>query len=635
MPVDYSDGQAVEREILEILDRADHLGSATSIAPERYSKWPVRYHLCAERANLVRHLGFEGLDVLEFGAGMGGVSRFLAERSRSLTVIEGTEARFRALQSRLRDLDNWTGIVANIVDVRLEKTFDVVCVIGVLEYAELYVAAAPGESPFMRLLETAMRHLSDQGVLVLAIENKLGLKYWSGAAEDHLNALFAGVCDYPRAPSARTFSRRELLGLLHAVGASKVDEFFPFPDYKVPTSVISAAFAEIDPELAASVATAGPLDNQSGPRMRLFPEQLAAKSIARAGLLPEFANSFLLVASRTRDSEVRRRLLARSAAGEVGWHYVTSRQIPTITTFTATSGGPVEVEKSRLEGGDDCEEFRSPRSETTVRWHTIPRCRVTSGTLLRDRLLQDAYFERWSDFRSEFLRFLGWAIDTFSMAGEPGRLSGTSFDAIQTNVTVDADHTFRWFDLEWELCSPLPASWFVLRNVDTLWRNFEALSPTSGFSSLAEMYEGLCGELGCVPALHDDLAREADFRALVLSSSDYPMHLELLTDAFHRPFAVRGFPRTPDSEVIPRSVMREGDAALRSAEAEIESHRHSAQHTTRLLAAYQERDAVITYRLATKVNALLRRLPWVHGALKFAVRSALEIRARRARGRQT
>jgi O-antigen biosynthesis protein len=289
--IEYSDGAAVEREILEILDRTAQLGSARSIAADRYATWAVRYHLCAERANLLRHLAFEDLVVLEVGAGMGGVSRFLAEHARSLTVVEGSESRFRALRSRLRDRDNWEGVVANIADVPLARTFDVVCVIGVLEYAELYVPTAPGESPFVKLLESATRHLAPDGVLVLAIENQLGLKYWSGGGEDHVNAPFAGICGYPRGRSPRTFSRRELIQLVQRAGFGTVDEFFPFPDYKVPNSVLSAQFVRLAPEVAASIATAGALDNRSAPRMRLFPEQLAAQTLARAGEDPVGAKS--------------------------------------------------------------------------------------------------------------------------------------------------------------------------------------------------------------------------------------------------------------------------------------------------------------------------------------------------------
>src|SRR5436305_8587745 len=103
MEIEYSDGAEVESGLLELVRRARDLGSDTAPGVERYGEWPVEYHLSPERGNLVRHLDFSGLDVLELGAGMGAVSRRLAESAKSLTVVEGTKARFQVLSERLRD----------------------------------------------------------------------------------------------------------------------------------------------------------------------------------------------------------------------------------------------------------------------------------------------------------------------------------------------------------------------------------------------------------------------------------------------------------------------------------------------------------------------------------------------------
>ncbi len=89
--IGYSDGSRVEEEIHALIAGAEKLGSDVSLGHEKYGSWPVRYHLCPQRANLLRHFDFSGLSVLELGSGMGGVSRFLAEKAESLTVIEGDE----------------------------------------------------------------------------------------------------------------------------------------------------------------------------------------------------------------------------------------------------------------------------------------------------------------------------------------------------------------------------------------------------------------------------------------------------------------------------------------------------------------------------------------------------------------
>src|SRR3954469_10800382 len=130
MAIDYSDGTGVETEILEILSRTTALGAEDAPGAGRYDEsWPIHYHLSPERANLLRHLDFSGLDVLELGAGLGGISRFLSEHAARLSVVEGTADRFAALSERLRDRKNWSGQVGNAAEVTFERRHDVVCVI--------------------------------------------------------------------------------------------------------------------------------------------------------------------------------------------------------------------------------------------------------------------------------------------------------------------------------------------------------------------------------------------------------------------------------------------------------------------------------------------------------------------------
>jgi hypothetical protein len=82
-------------------------------------------------------------------------------------------------------------------------------------------------------------------------------------------------------------------------------------------------------------------------------------------------------------------------------------------------------------------------------------------------------------------------------------------------------------------------------------------------------------------------------------------------------------------------VLREREATLQDAATAGEAQRLAAEETARLLAAYQARDTLITYRLATQAHEIVRRRPWLRGALKLAARSALRFRAQLSRSRQT
>mgnify|MGYP006938600231 CR=1 FL=1 len=49
---------------------------------------------------------------------------------------------------------------------------------------------------------------------MIAIENRLGLKYWAGCTEDHVGKYFEGLENYPDTRSVRTFPERNCLILL-------------------------------------------------------------------------------------------------------------------------------------------------------------------------------------------------------------------------------------------------------------------------------------------------------------------------------------------------------------------------------------------------------------------------------------
>jgi cyclopropane fatty-acyl-phospholipid synthase-like methyltransferase len=62
-------------------------------------------------------------------------------------------------------------------DIKLEEKFDYITLIGVLEYAGMFTHT---NNPTVDFLKNIKRYLKDDGTIILAIENKFGLKYWSG-----------------------------------------------------------------------------------------------------------------------------------------------------------------------------------------------------------------------------------------------------------------------------------------------------------------------------------------------------------------------------------------------------------------------------------------------------------------------
>ena len=551
----------MEAEIQALVKAATGLDSTTAVAEAHYGRsWPAKYHLCPERGNLLRHLCFEGLSVLELGAGMGGVSRFLAENCRTLRVVEGTAARYAVLQERLRDLKNWSGTVANIEEAPVTEKADVVCVIGVLEYAEMFMQPPAGFAggPFGWFLERARAHLKEDGVLILAIENKLGLKYWSGAAEDHTGKLFDGICGYAEKRSPRTFSRREMLGLLHAAGLGAVEEYFPFPDYKLPKSVVTGRLMELSPKLAAGLATTEPYRNYNQPRVKFFPETLAAASVSAAGLLPELANSFLFVASQRAESPVLRQLIARQTqAGEVGWRYANYRKLPTRTAFFVPPGTTeIHARKSTLRP-DDVTVPVFEGAHVRLKWHELPAAPVAAGEENRERLARRAYFEGPERCYELLREFIGWSLKKWEAPAGSTTLAGRALDASLMNAcrSPERPEEFELFDLEWELLTPMPKSWFVLRCLIYPIADHQSLQNHPAFRTRTALYHRLCSDLGVTPDLAADIQREAEFQSLIGSGNSPEAHRQEIAGIFEKPLPRGSFPRKPSqAELLARAL---------------------------------------------------------------------------------
>src|SRR5690606_11439137 len=92
----------------------------------------------------------------------------------------------------------------------------------------------------MALLKKLHSMLAPGGKLVVAIENKLGLKYWAGATEDHTGKIFEGIYGYPdHNDKVRTYSRKEMADRLIDAGFGSTYFYYPYPDYKLPYLIYS------------------------------------------------------------------------------------------------------------------------------------------------------------------------------------------------------------------------------------------------------------------------------------------------------------------------------------------------------------------------------------------------------------
>lgn len=246
--------------------------------------YPVVYHMSHLRENIINWYPI-GPDqsVLEIGSGCGAITGALCRKAGKVVSVELSKRRAEINYQRNMQADNLTIYVGNQNDIRFEEKFDYVILNGVFEYAMSFTESP---DPYRTFLETTRGFLKENGKLLIAIENRLGLKYFTGSAEDHTGNYFLGLNNYPGNRTVRTFSKTEWMKLLDSCDL-KYKFYYPYPDYKFPTEIFT--------DRTLSVNGYGkPYYNLEDNRYEWLQELELTRTFMEEGVIGAFANSFFL-----------------------------------------------------------------------------------------------------------------------------------------------------------------------------------------------------------------------------------------------------------------------------------------------------------------------------------------------------
>ncbi len=330
----YCDGR-IEDELLEIA--RDYAEVEYPRIIEEKKSWEVLYHFSAQRENIVEWLPMDkGMKVLEVGSGCGAITGVLSRKAGSVTCVDLSKKRSMINAYRHMECDNILIHVGNFQDIEpsLPCDYDYICLIGVLEYGQAYIS---GEAPFEVFLNILKKHLKKNGRIVIAIENKFGLKYWAGCREDHLGTFFSGLEDYPDGGVVRTFTRNGLELLLRNCGMEEYSFYYPYPDYKFMTTLYSDEYQPKQGELSNN------LRNFDRDRMMLFDEKKVFDTILKEGIFPLYSNSYLVVIGKKPDT-----IYAKYSNDRKREYQIRTEILPVSLTGMEGRGGAQNEEKYHL-----------------------------------------------------------------------------------------------------------------------------------------------------------------------------------------------------------------------------------------------------------------------------------------------
>ena len=456
--ISYSDGDDVEYCIAEIINNACDLTVLSAELGSHCKDWPTIYHLSGKRGNVLRPFEeqLRGKTVLEVGAGCGAITRYLGETGADVLALEGSPTRASIAAARCRDLNNVIVVAEAFHRFKPTSTFDVITLIGVLEYARKFFPGK-GADPVEAMLATSRGLLKPGGILIIAIENQLGLKYFAGFPEDHVGKPMFGIEGHYSEDDVVTFGRRELSARVAKAGLPIQQWWYPFPDYKLPSLMVSEAGAlpQRGIDLTSVVRSACIADPQY-PLSVSFNQERAWRPVIHNGLLSHMANSFVLLASDINFPEQHDLPLAV--------HYATDRrpQFAKKVVFKRACDGTVVTHPIALYPSSE------PSKDSMLKQRLADQPFI-KGELWQDRLLQILTSPGWTVEQIQ-----GWIkawLDAFcDFAGVTDRdhldekkVSGKYIDAIPRNMLLDEQGAIKFIDQEWLFSQDLNVGYLAFR----------------------------------------------------------------------------------------------------------------------------------------------------------------------------
>ncbi|OQB56153.1 MAG: Chondroitin synthase [Deltaproteobacteria bacterium ADurb.Bin151] len=462
--ITYSDGDEVEQRIAAIVEQASDFTVLSTELRQNCTDWPSLYHLSNSRANILRP--FESSlhgNILEIGAGCGAITRYLGECKGNVLALEGSARRAAIARSRTRDLPNVTVVADNFEQFQCNEQFDIITLIGVLEYANLFISHG---NPALSMLQRVRSLLKPQGKLIIAIENQLGLKYFAGAPEDHFGKSMHGIENRYQSNQPQTYGRQALSEMLKQAGFSYSEFMAPFPDYKLPFSIVTEkGFSHKGFDAAALAWQCVKRDPQL-PSVLAFAPELVWPSLVKNGVALDFSNSFLVVAGDSVNHKADSSILA--------WHFTTerSKEFCKVTRFLQRTNRLIETYCYPL----------SPDSPNHSRRRLLTfriqeKAKYVQGRPLPQELIHIVTHDGWriEDVGNFFKKYLEYLVSyaseqgvSLNVSSPESKIPGEYFDLIPQNIIVGHDGKWSVIDQEWVLNENMPVGWLLFRSLLTL-----------------------------------------------------------------------------------------------------------------------------------------------------------------------
>ena len=217
---------------------------------------------------------------MEIGAGYGQLTSLFTRKLDHVVAVDDSQSKCEIISKRAEEA---TVLVSDFNNLELDEKFDYIVLCNAFEYAKSFVDS---ENPYVDYLNYLKGFLKDDGAILIALSNRLGLKYFAGFKEEHTDQLFSGINEYSNVDYVQTFTKTELSNIINDAGFSNYKFFYPYPNHEIPETVNTD-------KLINEIPFTG-VWRYFDDRISTFDEVKLNLTLSKDNLLQYFANSFLV-----------------------------------------------------------------------------------------------------------------------------------------------------------------------------------------------------------------------------------------------------------------------------------------------------------------------------------------------------
>ena len=215
---------------------------------------------------------------------------------------------FRENASVLEIYDNESILTENNQNIKLQTcsirnlvlkgSFDYITLIGTYEYAPVICDEEKSYSEFLKILK---KHLNENGTILIAIDNRLGVKYLAGGKNKEYSYIFEGMENKIQRKKSNLLLKQELIKFINEAEFVNYKFYYPLPDYKYTNSIFTDKFLP----KSNSSKILYPVKYDEGSRV-LYNEINILKQICDMGQFEQFTNSYLVEISDSKiDNDIK------------------------------------------------------------------------------------------------------------------------------------------------------------------------------------------------------------------------------------------------------------------------------------------------------------------------------------------